>query len=71
MEGFSKQESSYSMKKKINEQIKNLEWPSNDEYFQLLKNALDDYHKMVNDGVLIPRGNRIATVIINNDNNSW
>ena len=70
MEGSSKLESSYNMKTNLIIKIENVEWPSNDEYLDLLKKALDEYHKMIEEGVLVPRGNRIANVIISSDNYS-
>ncbi len=30
-----------------------------DTYYYFLKNALDDYHDMINKGLLIPRGNTL------------
>lgn len=33
-----------------------------DESFDKLKNALQEYHKLVEEGILIPRENNISTV---------
>ncbi len=46
--------------KSLSSQIEELEMLFDDSYFKALSKALSNYHSMVEAGVLIPRGNRLA-----------
>lgn len=56
------------MSKSIVDKIENLNPSPKDDYFLYLEDALKKYYRLVDEGMLIPRGNRISTIVSDADN---